>query len=290
MLIEIKDPNGNYGYPYVRTSTIRCGKTHRQPLDKCGEHRFYSSMRDYNLGFISNESIYNHVKETVNKYRFCICLAEFSKNLLDPIKLTFDARIYHKNLEFVIESEVLRQIDKSNTNHIGYFHQNIFRYLGNEWEVPTKGYDIINPKLMYFIEMKNKHNTMNSSSSQKTYMRMQSTLLSNPEATCMLVEVIAKRSQNIMWRVSIDGQPVSNERIRRVSIDKFYELVTGNKVAFKELCEKLPSIIQDVVEESDFAVESNSVLRELRDIDPNLLKSIYLLSFRKYEGFNDFNV
>ncbi|MDX1977491.1 MAG: Eco47II family restriction endonuclease [Pseudanabaenaceae cyanobacterium bins.68] len=247
-------------------------------------------MRDYNLDFISNENIYNHVKETVRKYRFSIDLTEFNKNLVDPIKLTFDTRVYRKDIEFVIESEVLRQIDKSNTNHIGYFHQNIFRYLGHGWEVPLQGYDIVNTELMYFIEMKNKHNTMNSSSAQKTYMRMQNTLLSNPDAICLLVEVIARRSQNIMWRMSLDGQAVSNERIRRVSIDRFYELVTGSRVAFKELCEKLPLIIQDVVEDSYFEAESNSVFEELKTIDPNLFKSIYLLAFSEYEGFNHFNV
>jgi hypothetical protein len=247
-------------------------------------------MRDYNLGFISNENIYNHVKVTVQKYRFYIDLAKFNKNLIDPIKLTFDAKVYNKSIDFVIESEVLRQIDKSNTNHIGYFHQNIFRYLGTEWEVPVRGYDIINTDLKYFVEMKNKHNTMNSSSAQKTYMRMQNTLLSDPESTCMLVEVIAKKSQNIIWKVSLDGQTVSNERIRRVSIDKFYELVTGNKIAFKKLCEKLPLIVQDVVADNDLEAESNSVFRELENIDPNLLKSIYLLAFKKYEGFDDFNV
>lgn len=247
-------------------------------------------MRDYNLGFISNENIYNHVKVTVQKYRFYIDLAKFNKNLIDPIKLTFDAKVYNKSIDFVIESEVLRQIDKSNTNHIGYFHQNIFRYLGREWEVPVRGYDIINTDLKYFVEMKNKHNTMNSSSAQKTYMRMQNTLLSDPESTCMLVEVIAQKSQNIIWKVSLDGQSVSNERIRRVSIDKFYELVTGNKIAFKKLCEKLPLIVQDVVADNDLEAESNSVFRELENIDPNLLKSIYLLAFKKYEGFDDFNV
>gem|GEM_PF-3460230 len=52
--------------------------------------------------------------------------------------------------------------------------------------------------------MKNKHNTMNSSSSQKTYMRMQSTLLLEPEANCLLVEVIAKNSQELTWKVSLD--------------------------------------------------------------------------------------
>jgi len=247
-------------------------------------------MRDYDLGFISNNDIFSHVKETVEKYRFEIDLAKFNRNLVDPVKLTFDAKVYQKTMDFVIESEVLRQIDKSNTNHIGYFHQNIFRYVGNGWSVPSKGYDIVNNKLGYFVEMKNKHNTMNAASSQRTYMKMMSTLMSNPNATCLLVEVIAKKSQNILWAISLDSQPISDSRIRRVSIDKFYELVTGNKTAFKELCEKIPSIIEDIVKDMKVKPESNSVLVELKEIDSNLLKSIYLSSFRKYEGFDDFNV
>lgn len=146
-------------------------------------------MQKYGLKFISDKDLYQHTKETISKYRFQINLKEFNKNLLDPIKLTFDAKVYQKDLKYIIEQEVLRQIDKSNTNHIGYFHQNIFKYIGKDWVVPKSGYDIINEKLNYFVEMKNKHNTMNSSSSQKTYIRMQNTLLKNSNATCMLVEL-----------------------------------------------------------------------------------------------------
>lgn len=223
-------------------------------------------------------------------YRFKIDLAKFNHNLIDPIKLTFDAKVYHKTICDVIEHEVVRQVDKSNTNHIGYFHQNIFRYIGAGWDVPQTGYDIVNVQQAYFVEMKNKHNTMNSSSSQKTYMRMQNTLLANPNATCLLVEVIAPQSQNVPWQISLDGSSMYNERIRRVSIDKFYELVTGNPVSFKQLCEKLPDVIEDVVNNNHFEAETNTVVKELQKIDPNLLKSLYLLSFRQYEGFKDFNV
>jgi Eco47II restriction endonuclease len=247
-------------------------------------------MRDYNLGFISNEKIYAHTKLTVDKYRFNIKLKDFNKNIIDPIKLTFDHKIYKRPIETVIEDEILRQIDKSNTNHIGYFHQNIFSYFGNDWEVPVKGYDIINKKLNIYVEMKNKHNTMNSSSSQKTYMRMMDTLLKTPSATCLLVEIIATNSQNNIWKMSLDGVPFSNNSIRRVSIDKFYEMVTRDKLAFKKLCEKLPVIIEDIVNDGAFDPGTNSVVQELKNIDPNLIKSLYLSSFKKYEGFDTFNL
>jgi hypothetical protein len=131
---------------------------------------------------------------------------------------------------------------------------------------------------------------MNSSSSQKTYMRMQAKLIEDSGATCLLVEVIARNSQNIMWMLRLDGVPVQSEKIRRVSIDQFYALVTGETQTFKQLCDVLPLVIDDVVAEMLTAQETNTVLSELEDIDPDLLKSIYLLSFGKYEGFDYFNV
>ncbi len=247
-------------------------------------------MGKYELGFISDEDIFHHARDTVLKYRFKIDLIEFNGNLIDPIKLTFDSKVYKKDIEDVLESEIIRQLDKSNTNHIGYFHQNIFKFVGNGWTVPRAGYDIVNEAEHIYVEMKNKHNTMNSSSAKNTYMRMQSTLIKDPQATCMLVEVIASNSQNVKWNVSLDKNKVSHEKIRRVSIDKFYELVTGDKFAFKKLCMALPQIIEDVVVSVKLAERSNTVVKQLKEIDSNLLKSIYLLSFSKYEGFHEFNI
>ena len=102
--------------------------------------------------------------------------------------------------------------------------------------------------------------------------------------------MIARNSQNITWNISLDGTSVSNEKIRRVSIDKFYELVTGERIAFKSICEQLPQVIDDIVNEIKLDKESNTVFAELEQISPNLLKSLYLLSFEKYEGFDNFNV
>ena len=242
-------------------------------------------MPGYNLGFISDDDLYRHVKETVEKYRFDIDLKTFNKNLIDPIKLTFDAKVYGKSFEEIIEAEIIRQMDKSNTNHIGYFHQNIFRYIDPAWEVPRQGFDLINARDKIYVEIKNKHNTMNSSSSQKTYMKMQAKLLESAENRCMLVEVIAKKSQNIPWKISLDGESRQHEYIRRVSMDQFYTLVTGEDDAFKRLCEVLPNVIDDVIADLPNHSLNNTVFEELQALSPNLLKSLYLLSFGRYEGF-----
>jgi len=243
-------------------------------------------MRNYNLGFISNEDMFAHVQETVEKYRFNINLKKFNKNMIDPIKLTFDSKIYGKSLEETIELEIIRQMDKSNTNHIGYFHQNIFKYIDGEWTVPQQGFDLINEKEKMYVEMKNKHNTMNSSSAQKTYIAMQSMILKGADIKCMLVEVIAKNSQDIPWKISINSEPYMHDNIRRVSMDKFYEIVTGSPDAFKRLCEVLPLVLEDVISSISSNTIENSVFEELSQRSPNLLKSLYLLSFSEYEGFD----
>jgi len=247
-------------------------------------------MPKYDLGFISDEDLFFHVKETVEKYRFNIDLKKFNKNLIDPIKLTFDSKIYGKSLEETIELEIIRQMDKSNTNHIGYFHQNIFKYIDGEWSVPKQGFDLVNEKEKIYVEMKNKHNTMNSSSAQKTYIAMQSEILKSADVTCMLVEVIAKQSQNIPWKISINSEQYVHDNIRRVSMDKFYEIVTNKTTAFRDLCKVLPQVVDDVIETLEQETVKNSVFEELSQISPNLLKSLYLLSFSKYEGFDSFEI
>lgn len=246
----------------------------------------------WNIDFISREDFKNHVANTIKTYDEtlkAIDLKTFNNNIVDPIKLTFDSKVYKKNIEDVINDEIIRQRDKTNTNAIGYFHQNMFKYIKN-CEVPNVGFDVIFTRpngTKVYVEMKNKHNTMNSSAAQKTYLKMVTQLLSEDNCECYLVEIIAKKSQNIVWGVSIDYQTTSNEHVRRVSIDKFYEEVTGDKNAFYKICKQLPKIIDEIIAENkDLSVEEDTVIDELKQKNPDILKSLYMLAFSTYEGFN----
>jgi hypothetical protein len=146
-----------------------------------------------------------------------------------------------------------------------------------------------------YVEMKNKHNTMNSASAGKTYIKMQDQLLKDDDCTCYLVEAIAKKSQNIKWETSVNGNKVSHKRIRRVSIDQFYSLVTGEADAFYQICMVLPDVISDVIKDgSSVSVPKDTVLEELSNIAKNMDASseelsmamaIYLLGFSSYSGF-----
>jgi len=244
----------------------------------------------WELKFISKNDFYEHVRNTIANYGKTlesINLKKFNENIIDPIKLTFDSIVYFKKIEKIISEEISRQRDKTNNNIIGYFNQNIFKYI-KKCEIPKKEWDIIFNS-NFFIEMKNKYNTMNSSSSARTYIKMQNKIINDKKSICFLVEVIAKTSQNVPWIISIDGLKYKNDRIRRISIDKFYEIVTGDKNAFLKICKVLPKVIKEIINKMhNLKARRDIVIKELKQIDEDLLKATYLLAFSKYEGFEDF--
>ena len=254
------------------------------------------------MNFISDENFKHHIRETILQYGerlHSFDLKKFNENIVDPIKLLFDKNVYGFSWEEIFRSEIFRQRDKANNNSIGYFHQNIFRYIAG-CTVPKSGWDVIFQKVggiefdgqkfgTVYVEMKNKHNTMNSSSSAKTFMKMQSQLLNDKDGACFLVEVIAKKSQNIPWKISLDGQKQQHKRIRRVSIDEFYKIVTGEDDAFYQMCRALPAAIKKLLEEVDtLKVPKDTAFVELKDKagEKSFELALFMLGFENYLGFD----
>ena len=141
------------------------------------------------------------------------------------------------------------------------------------------------------------HNTMNSASSAKTYIKMQGQILEDDDCACLLVEAIAKKSQNIKWSTKVDGKNVQHRLIRRVSMDQFYAILTGEEDAFYKMCMALPEVINSVVnEEGGVEVPHDTVIDELRKVaslygDENgelsMAMAVYMLGFNTYMGFGD---
>ena len=241
-------------------------------------------MGSWKLAFISEEDFTNHVKATIDKYGDKLesfDLKRFNKNIVDPVKLIFDKTVYNFSWEEIVKNEIFRQRDKSNNNDIGYFHQRIFNFIAN-CHVPDNGkeggWDVIyeNP-------------------AGKTFIKMQNQLLNDDDCACFLVEAIAQRSQNIKWETTVDKRKVSHKLIRRVSMDQFYALVTGQDDAFYQMCMILPSVIQNVVNSSNNTkIPNDTVFDELKekarqqklnDSDLAMSIAVYMLGFSSYVGF-----
>ena len=268
----------------------------------------------WKLNFISEEDFTKHVAATIAQYDkklLPIDIAKFNSNIVDPVKMIFDKNVYQYSWEELIGNEIFRQRDKSANNDIGYFHQRIFQYIDN-CRVPDNGkeggWDVIfhneegidlpdgDRVRTVYVEMKNKHNTMNSSSAGKTYIKMQNQLLQNDDCACFLVEAIAKKSQNLKWTTTVNGSSVSHKRIRRVSMDQFYALVTGCDTAFYDMCMELPNTISKVVStDKNIAIPHDTVIDELKEIAGKLdfeneelamAMAVYMLGFSTYQGFD----
>lgn len=261
----------------------------------------------WSLNYISEEDFIKHVKRTISQYGAKLesfNLDRFNKNLVDPIKMIFDKSVYKLSWEEIVKAEIFRQRDKANNNDIGYFHQHIFQYISNcevppngtkggwdvIWDVPS-GVTLPDGSVVHrvYVELKNKHNTMNSASAGKTYIKMQSQLLEDDDCACFLVEAIAKRSQNIKWKTTVDGKKVEHKCIRRVSIDQFYAMVTGEHDAFYQMCMVLPDVINTVIKNANTIVPKDTVYSELAENTQKenipFTLAMLLLGFSTYQGF-----
>ena len=255
-----------------------------------------------------------HVEKTIVHYGEKLGaydLKKFNGNFVDPIKMIFDKAVYRQSWQEVISNEIFRQRDKSNTNEIGYFHQGLFEYIAN-CRVPPNGqeggWDVIYRTVdgckrngdgvvhTVYVEMKNKHNTMNSAAAGRTYIKMQNQLLHDDDCACFLVEAIARHSQDEAWAPKVDRQKVVHSRIRRVSLDRFYEIVTGHDDAFYQICMSLPTIVEEVlIDNYQRLVAQDTVYREISatadkyaDLpgDMPMVMAMYMLGFGTYRGFS----
>ena len=204
-------------------------------------------MRNYNLGFISDENIYKHVKETVMRYSASIDLEAFNKNIIDPIKLTFDSKVYGRTMEEVIASECMRQMDKSNNNHIGYFHQNLFRYAGNGWTVPEEGFDVVNEEKHIFSVFHDNPFEMKRKNKIKLMIKMLGKVLTDEEAVCYIVDTSKHIHQEESWSIEIDKQICGDERIRYISIPAFYDKAFCQNGCYQNVLHIFPMVLEDVL-------------------------------------------
>ena len=118
---------------------------------------------------------------------------------------------------------------------------------------------------------------------------MQGQILEDDDCACLLVEAIAKKSQNIKWSTKFGGKNVQHRLIRRVSMDQFYAILTGDEDAFYKMCMALPWVIDSVVnEEGGVEVPCDTVIDELRKVaslygdensEVSMAMAVYMLGF-----------
>jgi hypothetical protein len=251
-------------------------------------------MANTYLNYISDEHLLSCVENLHNSYERAkanISKSKFYKNKIDTIKLTFDSKFNDLDEETLIKTEINRQIDKSINNSIGTFHEEILGGVKGYEIGKLSGFDIKATDDTLFADIKNKHNTMNSSSAESLFQKLATYADTYKKAKCYWVQILAKGSFCEKWFGEINGKEYSHSRVYKISGDKFYELITGNEKAFFELYSVLPKVIHDFLHtKEDKKGNKDSALKEIaesaNESKRSTLNEITFENYSYYLGFD----
>ncbi|HTN21188.1 MAG TPA: Eco47II family restriction endonuclease [Pelobium sp.] len=253
-------------------------------------------MANKYLNYISDEHLltcianlhrsYTKAKENISK-------KTFYKNKVDVVKLTFDSRFNSIEEEALIEAEVLRQIDKSINNFIGTFHEEILGGISGYHVGKLSGFDIKATDDSLFADIKNKHNTMNSSSAEALFQKLANYADRYKKSTCYWVQILSTDSFDSLWAGIINGKEYSHSRVRKITGDKFYALLSGEEDALFKLYKVLPKATNDYLKslKPEAVTEAkNSALHEIKEHAEkgkrSILDQITFENFFYYKGFD----
>ena len=188
------------------------------------------------VDFITDEHFLSCVGNLHNSYlkaKNNISKNNFYTNKVDTIKLTFDAKFNNIDEESLIQSEILRQIDKSINNSIGTFHEQILGGI-KDFEVGNlSGYDIkaIDNSLFGLFVF----NTLPKNIEDAIFEKLAKLANFHKESNCYLVDFTLENDYLQKLVILSDESCISHKRVFKTSLDKFYSLITNNADALDEL-------------------------------------------------------
>ena len=252
-------------------------------------------MKNKYVDFISDEHFLDCVANLHSAYlkaKNNITKKNFYSNKIDTIKLTFDSKFNDIDEESLIQSEILRQIDKSINNSIGTFHEQILGGIKGYQIGNLSGFDIKAIDDSLFADIKNKHNTMNSSSAEALFQKLSRYADTYKKSKCYWVQVLAKSSFCELWKGEINGKEYSHSRVYKISGDQFYALLSGKENALFKLYKNLPIAIKNYlnsIEKSEY-IKENTALDEIKAETKNSKKTILnQITFENYSYYLGFD-
>ena len=224
------------------------------------------------LSFISDEKLEEFVREVIDKVQAKADKAEVSlyKNVVDPFSSAFDASRQGITVDDWVEQEKARQAQKTLQNALGKFHQKVIGEIPGWHDAGTNGsYDVGNEGQKIIAEIKNKHNTMNSSSAPGVYQKLVGHLQYGYKGqgyTAYLITMVpkSKKRYDKPWSPQLTLHNL-REDIRQIDGASFYELATGSPTALRDLYYALPIVFEKVLGSQAQAVGGTLLFAELFD-------------------------
>jgi hypothetical protein len=244
------------------------------------------------VNYLSDEHLITCIANLHNAYTKAknnLTKQDFYKNKVDTIKLTFDSLFNSIDQDSLIQAEILRQIDKTINNSIGAFHEQVLGGIAGFEAGNLSGYDIKAIDDTLFADIKNKHNTMNSSSAESLFQKLARYADTYKKAKCYWVQILAKSSFNTLWAGEINGKEYSHSRVYKISGDRFYALLSGQDDALFQLYKALPLAINDYLlslKKSEQTLLENSALNEIKlSVDQTERTVLDQITFENYSYY-----
>ncbi|MCT0485848.1 Eco47II family restriction endonuclease [Weissella paramesenteroides] len=209
------------------------------------------------VDFISDRDFLKAVKKVYEVYKSKangFDIKKFYKNTIDPFRIYMDTIFQNISLDDYLKNEMNRKIEKSISNEIGSFQEELLgaipgfkRYRVGDLE--AEGVDIVSDDKLIWAEVKNKHNTVKGEDAKNIYRKLQNIAEKYPKSTVYYVRIIDTKSRNEQWQ--IPKHNLNHPRVKIISGDRFYELLTGDPFAFKKLLDAIPVALKDYVDSLD---------------------------------------
>ena len=213
-------------------------------------------MNNKYVDFISDENFLECIKWVCNSYPKIetdeIDMVDLQRNSVDPFKMIFDICNTDISFDTWIQNEKIRQNDKTVNNKIGEFHQKVLGYVEG-WEDLHSGHpsqvDLKNNSNTIFIELKNKHNTMNSSSTDSCRNKLEKIVQTYPNSKAYWAFIVSKNGSSGEETWNYQGR--DNQNIRKIWGKNVYSLITGKEDSLIQVWKAIPVAIKDLIEKEN---------------------------------------
>lgn len=192
----------------------------------------------------------------LSAYQTEISEQSLRQNTLDVFSATLESILKGISFDEWIEQEKKRQIQKTLQNKVGDLHQKILGTLSGVQNLGVGDVvDIISQEKSLIAEIKNKHNTTKGNHKIAVYDDLKLVLSSKPEiTTAYYVEILPKNGKKYNKPFTPSDNKTSqqrpaNEFIRQIDGQSFYELLTGNPNALRELYILLAQVASEILSE-----------------------------------------
>jgi len=231
------------------------------------------------LSWITDEQLKLALEKLINAVKKGKMKAEkdFSRNVIDPFAATFTMSLLELSYVQWKHTELHRQAEKSLTNAVGGFHQNVLGCIKGWEDLQTSNQvDLVNYEHKIIAEIKNKYNTLNAGGTVALYKRL-SELVNNKSScfkgyTAYYVTIIPGTPDGVDTIFAPSDNATGehctlDEKIRVIDGVRFYALASGSPSAFSDLYKALHQVLHL------FSI------RHLSDEDKAFLQDLFFKAF-----------